>query len=743
MRRRLASAVAAMALLSVASPARAQPDDCSRVVVFTTPAVTWEDVERVQPPNLLELTRAGAAGSVSVRAISPRTSYAAGFTTIGGGSRIDALRRQVTPDLESTPGPPGVHPRARTVWDAGAWIPGARDLRAEAIADGYGAEPGALGSALAAEGVGVTAIGNADTGHPTPPAPAGSGRWVLLAAMEEDGTVARSATVLGLTQAAPDAPFGVRTDQAALERVMGSALERRCSVTFVDHGDLERADEWALATGKLQVAARDDALRAADETLGSIVERLDFATDLLLVVSPTSPWWDWDVHLGIAVARGPGFESGDTLQSAFTRRRGVVSITDVAPTVLAHLGLARPESMTGRRWFAVDGPDDPVAAGIAIDRESVFVENMKTPVSAGFVLAQVLTYLLAIVFIARRERTSDESHYGRYAEWASLAIVAFPISTFLAGAVNQHDLGIPGMVAVLVGIDLALVAGAILLLRGAFDRLLAITGVTFLVLCADLLTGGRLQLNTVLGYSPVVGGRYAGLGNIAFAILGISALLTGALIVHRGGGRRRALVVAAMVFGAAVVFDGTPQLGSDVGGVLALVPALGVTILLLAGRRPNWRVALISAVAAAVLVGVFLAVDVSRPDDQQTHLARLYEDVRDRGAGVMTDTIVRKLRANARLFRSTLWTFFVPPALLAIAFLLRRPRGRWQALAEAYPKLRSGLLGGLLLAVIGFALNDSGIVIPAVILTYLVPMSVILHLCLLRDGRLDPEPDPS
>jgi hypothetical protein len=37
-----------------------------------------------------------------------------------------------------------------------------------------------------------------------------------------------------------------------------------------------------------------------------------------------------------------------------------------------------------------------------------------------------------------------------------------------------------------------------------------------------------------------------------------------------------------------------------------------------------------------------------------------------------------------------------------------------------------------LLAVIGFAVNDSGISIPAVILSFLVPMALIVHL-LLKD----------
>jgi hypothetical protein len=59
---------------------------------------------------------------------------------------------------------------------------------------------------------------------------------------------------------------------------------------------------------------------------------------------------------------------------------------------------------------------------------------------------------------------------------------------------------------------------------------------------------------------------------------------------------------------------------------------------------------------------------------------------------------------------------------------MRRPRGRWEAIAKAYPRLRAGLVGGLVLAVLGFVVNDSGIVIPAVVLSFLVPLAVLTHL---------------
>ena len=38
-----------------------------------------------------------------------------------------------------------------------------------------------------------------------------------------------------------------------------------------------------------------------------------------------------------------------------------------------------------------------------------------------------------------------------------------------------------------------------------------------------------------------------------------------------------------------------------------------------------------------------------------------------------------------------------------------------------------------MLAALGFAVNDSGIVIPAVMLSFLVPLAIMVHLCVDRE----------
>jgi hypothetical protein len=255
-----------------------------------------------------------------------------------------------------------------------------------------------------------------------------------------------------------------------------------------------------------------------------------------------------------------------------------------------------------------------------------------------------------------------------------------------------------------------------------------VTACTVAVLIVDQVLGGHLQLNGVFGTLPIIAGRFTGLGNTAFTVFGTSALLTGALLVHRWPVGRWPLVITGALFVGTILVDGAPWLGSDVGGVVALVPALGITWVLLAGRRVTIPMVALAAAGVLVALAIFLALDFARPPASRTHFARLVEDVADGGSDLLYDTIRRKVRANVRVFTSTIWTYLVPPAVGLMALLLLRPRGRWRQLAVMFPRLRAGLIGGLVLATVGFFVNDSGIVIPAMALSFLVPMTLLVHL---------------
>ena len=80
------------------------------------------------------------------------------------------------------------------------------------------------------------------------------------------------------------------------------------------------------------------------------------------------------------------------------------------------------------------------------------------------------------------------------------------------------------------------------------------------------------------------------------------------------------------------------------------VPGLAICWILLAGKRPTLKLIALCLVGTS-LPSVFLAFDLSRPEESRTHLGRLFEDVRDQGGQVFFDIVGRKVRTQVRVAR--------------------------------------------------------------------------------------------
>jgi hypothetical protein len=343
--------------------------------------------------------------------------------------------------------------------------------------------------------------------------------------------------------------------------------------------------------------------------------------------------------------------------------------------------------------------------------------------------------LVAAVALARRSnRVGLRAAVAGCALWL-LAVV--PLS-FLSAVL---DVTSPAGYAALVGGGaVALAAGADRLARrgwgplGSASALRPVAALLSLLLgvhLVDAVTGARLQIATVFGYSPTVGGRFAGFGNVAFAQVAASAILLAAVAAHLIG-RRRGTLVATGILGAALLADGMPIWGSDVGGVLAAVPAFSVVALGLGRARFSWRRAAGLAGAAVATVVAFGALDLLRPAPERTHLGRLLERMGSEGLGPLGEVVQRKLLANLAVLPGSIWVPLVPAVLAFLGWLAWGTSDRLEAIRARVPELRSALAGVLVAGTLGFALNDSGIAVPAMMLGVLNP--VLVYLAVRFDG---------
>jgi hypothetical protein len=746
-RARVALVVTAFVLASgvaVWSGGNAEPSSvaatrgASKVVLFGIPHVGLDDLASGRLPNLDRLVAGGGAlAATSVRTQSGRPTTTEGYATLGAGTRVRADDQggyafDAGARLEGGTARQALERRTGVpVGDAEVAVVGGPAAVVANRGRHLSALPGELGTALERAGKRAAVVGNADTGYRRG-ARSSLLRPAAIAVMDDSGAVARGAVGRELLTGDAGAPFGYRADPEAVLAAFDRAIAES-DVVLVDPGDTDRAAEFApLAAPEVASRARDAALARTDALLGAVSERLP-PDALLLVVSVAPPTREWRLTPTVAVGAGvvPGY-----LHSPSTRRLGVVTLTDIAPTVLDALGVAAPDGMIGHplRFHPTAGPPN-VELLRRTDRDAAYREQIYLPLTITFIVVQALVYLLAIVAFGR---LGGAGRAARPLRLVVLAIAAYPLATFVLRAVpGVARLGGAG-VLVLLAVDLAAVALATRARRHPLSPLAWILGATVAMLCLDVATGARLQTSSLLGYSLHTAARFTGLGNTAFATLAATTVLLGAIHVHHAPRRQEALLAVACLFGFVVLIDGAPGLGSDVGGILTLVPVFGLTLLVLSGRRLSWRAVAVAGAVTAFAIVLATGIDMLRPVDSRTHLGRLVADVQNDGIGVFGTTLSRKVAANFRTYGST-WSWSVVIIALYMLYVLGWTPG-WRDLLPSGSSLRAGVVGTLAAGLLGYAVNDSGVVVTAVVFVYLGPFLTMLALQRERGAPASIEP---
>ena len=651
------SALAAAAVPTASAPGTASSSRPAPVIVLGTDNLTWADIQarasrhragdhadsdRVDSAatHLLSFASANEPMNLSVRTPADRTCSADGWLTLGRGTRASALK-----PADSCAGPttavPDDTPLVRT-----------------------------LGNDVSIQAVGPE------------------------------------------TQLATGAPGSRPSPSVSLAPSLPEALSAGADLTIVD-----TARDASTDTDR--ITALDDALRQAQEqaspgtriVIASLADDEDPGPQMAVLSS------------GTASARGTssGFVVGTS-----THRPGLAQLTDLTPTLTTALAgrsvpafdgqaLDLPTSSTLTPAKGAAAPDDARISRLADDALHARA-SQRTVIPASTLLVGLAVALLVWAAIAlRTPEPGRRPAVQRRVTWAAIGLSALPPALLLVNAapwwrVGARDgspsawapvsaLAAAALVAVCV---VGLAAGIAMLVqrrRGTRAGLVAllVTAAIPLTWLVDAATGAHLAFNNPLGMNAVVAGRFYGVSNTAFA-LAAGALVTviAAAWNQLGRGRRTALILTCLLGGAALIVDGAPQLGADVGGALTLVPTLALLGTGLAGLRLSWRRWLAIGTTTLLVVGGFAVVDLLRPGGP-THLGRFARQVAD---GSAVGVLGRKAYALVGPFITK------PVAAIALACMvalvaaalwwLRRQVRAWRAGTSPYAWLAPTAHGDIL-----------------------------------------------
>jgi hypothetical protein len=89
--------------------------------------------------------------------------------------------------------------------------------------------------------------------------------------------------------------------------------------------------------------------------------------------------------------------------------------------------------------------------------------------------------------------------------------------------------------------------------------------------------------------------------------------------------------------------------------------------------------------------------------------------------------MARKEATNLRVARASVWTWMVPIIAGFMLFLLVLGR-RWAELLPPRSARRQAVVAALAAGLVGFAVDDSGVVVTALVFVYLGPFLLLLAL---------------
>ncbi|HCG54931.1 MULTISPECIES: hypothetical protein [Brevibacterium] len=428
------------------------------------------------------------------------------------------------------------------------------------------------------------------------------------------------------------------------------------------------------------------------------------------------------------MALEPGSAAG-LLTSSSTRQPGLVQVPDIAPT-LVELSGGEPMANVAGAPMTYDNAGGSWESRFQAVLDRQVAVKTQNELSTWFfpIIASLMVGLLVLAWLLRKNHRAL-IQTGAYR--LGIVFAAMPVSTYLVNTVPWERATNPdiAMLGALAGWSLIL--GVIALLgpwRGyKFGPVLFVCVVTVLVLAYDVITGSALQMSTLLGEPLLIASRFYGIGNSALAlyccalllaVAGFASLTTRPIV--------RILIVTVPILVSSVILA-APGLGTKFGSVPTLIIGVAYLVLAAAGIRFSLkRMGLTVGIAGFVMLAV-LFIDWLRPADQRTHFGRFFDSII---SGEALSVLTRKIGMNIDILTQSWMTLVLPLIIIGVFWLALAPqRFSLPGMTDAYNRislLRAGMISLAILLGVGTIINDSGIVVPAVGILFLVP--VLVHL---------------
>lgn len=707
-------------------------DKKSKVIIFSLPRLTWSNLKKAHTPNIDKLIDSGSVAAMSVRTLGPITTPAEGYATISAGSRaaVDQsndsnfvagneiydgnLGTSIYKD-ENISTPKGVFAAYGLGFDI------SKQLNQKGLNN---SRIGSFANALESKDKSIAVFGNAD--HCSSDKPDCFQRAVAYVGSNSKGIMANGDITRDLLNVKSEDTSRLTTNYEVLAQKVVDGISKN-DVVVSECSDLERIEsDRSTTTSSKSNKDYIDAVNKCDLFIGRVMKSVDLQKDQVFVLSASSP--KSTEQTTVFIAAGKSVKQGYAASST-TRREGIVTLVDVAPSILKFLKVPLPKSM-GQTFF-----DFKINSETSLSRVNNLVKlNSQAIIRDKSVAGSTVLLILLVVFgsliaMVAYTRARSWRNFARFLALMALPIpsLGFLLKPFTISIASSLNFIIIFLITSTIFAYLAmLIAKKITYVK----IILAIASINILVQLVDIIFSGSLQLNSVFGYSPVVAGRFSGFGNLAFAIFAMSAVVFVAMVKELSKSKpnwniKKMNIILISFMVVILIIDGAPYFGSDVGGVLAITPTIFLIGLMLFDKKVSIKALLVSAVVTLATIVTFAFIDLARPAEERTHLGRFASSLVRGQAGIIVE---RKITANINILTGSVWAVTIIIALLYFSFLFLHPEMFLHRTSAKHPGFKFLTYPGLLLGILGMVLNDSGVAIPGMMIAIVLPAVVLMSL---------------
>jgi len=578
-----------------------------------------------------------------------------------------------------------------------------------------GAIPGLLGETLKKHGIRRAVIGNSDMSGKV-------SRLSVLLTMDRRGVTPQGWIGEETLIHSPFFPGGKKTDYSFLAYHVRQWQKRGTGFIAVELGDLVRLARYqSVISTQRYLQLRQQVMEEIAKFTETLTKERTQGQKIVLLSASLPDSEIAEKKRMAPVLLWEDGRGGGILTSGTTRQPGLAANIDMAPTILTWFGIQPPIEMKGMplRTEREIGHDEFWKKAERIDHIYATRPAVLYPYVGMTITVLVLSSVLLFSF-DRWKSTKEKAL--RILSYLLPFVLLVPFLLLLLPVVP--GLPPPFLVVLLVsGVGLGF---AHLLQRLSFAACYFWIGIiNWVPLLLDGFTGGGLIRGSYLGYDPVIGARYYGIGNEYMGVLLGAFILSIAMAgeMQRRHARRLVLTLLILITGLVIFYMAWPEGGSKAGGILVFLAALVYGIPAFSGFA--WRKRYVAALlgigmAAACLLFV---LNYQAAGAEQSHIGRAVGELARGNWQEIGRIIERKLTMNWRLILASIWSKLFIASFIVSLLLIYYQSERVGRIKREYPWLTIGIKTISFGSFVALLVNDSGIIAAALAMLYaLVPI---------------------